>query len=84
MEDRVSERRWLLNIAPAYHTPMSKKAGRAINRRMRKLSRLLDKMTPWREKDKIERLKQKTKSDKGKAKKALEQSAALAKKFGLD
>lgn len=82
----MAERRWLLNIAPAYHTPMSKKAGRAINRRIRRLGRLLDRITPWRAEDKIARLKKnvkKAKKDKKQAEEAVKKSEAIAKRFGL-
>lgn len=87
IDDRVAERRWLLNIAPAYHTPMSKKGGQAINRRIKRLGRLLDRMTPWRAKDKIARLKKNTeraKRDKKQAEDAVKKSAAIARRFGLD
>jgi hypothetical protein len=84
VDDKVAERRWLLTIAPVHHTPMSKKAGRAINKRIKQLSRALDRMTPWSARDRVARLKKRVqKVDKDEQQKAVKESEAVAKRFGL-
>ena len=56
IEDRTEHKRWSVAVMPLARTPHDKKGARAMQRYARQLHSTLDSLTPWRGKQKRQRL----------------------------
>lgn len=62
MEDEAQSWQLLLAMIPMARTPMSKKAGKVIQRAIKQISKSVEKtFTPWVEKERIERIRERLK-----------------------